>query len=80
MRGVAAHSPEKILINILDPNRDIQPGHQAYTCALTSGEQLYGTIASENASGIILRSPDGQQHRVLRRDIRALEGLHISMM
>jgi putative membrane-bound dehydrogenase-like protein len=80
LRTVAAHSAEKILINILDPNLDIQPGYHAYTCTLTTGEQLFGLIASENASSITFKLADASLRPVLRTEIEALHSNDISLM
>ncbi|MCB1226913.1 MAG: c-type cytochrome, partial [Verrucomicrobiales bacterium] len=80
LRTVAAHPAEKILINILDPNLDIQPGYHAYTCTLRSGEQLFGLIASENATSITFKLPDASLRPVLRTEIQALQSTNASLM
>ncbi|MEM7392149.1 MAG: PVC-type heme-binding CxxCH protein, partial [Verrucomicrobiota bacterium] len=80
LKTVAAHSAEKLMINILDPNLDIQPGFHAYQCTLKNGEQLFGIIASETATGITLKLVDGSSKVLLRRDIARLRNLNISLM
>ncbi|MEN3942832.1 PVC-type heme-binding CxxCH protein [Prosthecobacter sp. SYSU 5D2] len=80
LRTVGAHPAEKILVNILDPNLDIQPGFHAYTCTLNSGEQLFGLIASESASSVNFKMPDGSSRNILRQDITTLRSLGISLM
>lgn len=77
---VAAHPAEKILVNILDPNRDIQPGYHAYTGALASGEQIFGLVAGESASSITFRLPDGSSRSLLRKDVSSLKSLGVSLM
>ena len=66
--------------NILDPNLDIQPGYHAYTCTLSTGEQLFGLIASENATSITFKLPDASLRPVLRGEIAALQSTGISLM
>jgi putative membrane-bound dehydrogenase-like protein len=80
LRTVGAHPAEKILVNILDPNLDIQPGFHAYTCTLNSGEQLFGLIASESASSVNFKMPDGSSRNILRQDITTLRSLGVSLM
>jgi putative heme-binding domain-containing protein len=80
LRSVIEHSPEKLLVNILDPNADIQPGYQAYNCAVSSGEEFYGVIAAETGNSLVFRLADGSTRRVLRGDIVELEGGRVSLM
>ncbi len=80
MITVASHPPEKLLINIIDPNVDIQPGYHAYNCRLKSGEQLFGLLASESASSITMKLPDGSPRVILRSDIADLHSTGVSLM
>ena len=77
---VADHPPEKLLTNILDPNRDIQPGYHAYHCELKTGEQLFGLIAGENATGFTLKQIDGSGRTVRRADVVSLKSAGVSLM
>ena len=77
---VVEHEPYKLLVNILDPSRDIQPGYQAYYCRLKTGEQLFGLLASETTSGIVIRQIDGSERSVLRSDIESLRNANVSLM
>ena len=80
LRTVAAHPKEKLLANILDPNLDIQPGYHAYNCELEDGENLFGLIASENATSITMKLPGAILRTILRSDIYLLESTTLSMM
>jgi putative heme-binding domain-containing protein len=80
LRTVSQHPPEKILANILDPNLDIQPGYHAYNCELEDGEQLFGIIASENATSITLKIAGGISRVLLRSDIYSMESTSMSFM
>lgn len=80
LSSVVDHPEEKILTNILNPNVDIQPGYQAYSCRLKSGGDLFGLIASETAHSITMKMPDGSERIVLRKDIAALSATGISLM
>ena len=78
--SVAGHPPEKILINILDPNADVQPGFYAYLCRLNDGVEIYGLLAVETANSITFKQIDGTTRAVLRKDIAALESTGASLM
>ena len=80
LRSVIAHEPARLLAEILDPNADVQPGYHAYNCRLQSGEELYGIIASETATSLTIKFPDGTLRTVLRSDIAALEDSNRSLM
>ncbi|MDA7922192.1 HEAT repeat domain-containing protein [Verrucomicrobiales bacterium] len=77
---VTDHPAEKLLANIIDPNLDIQPGYHAYNCQLKNGEQLFGLIAGETASGIIIKQLDGTTRNLLRTDIASLASANVSLM
>ena len=78
--SVVGHAPEKLLGSILDPSADIQPGYSAYTCTLNTGEQLYGLLASETASSVVMKLPDGTKRTVLRNQIKTLQSQNLSLM
>ena len=78
--SVAAHPPEKLLVNILDPSADVQPGYYAYQCRLTDGTEVFGLIATETANSITFKLPDGTARAVLRKDIATLQSTRASLM
>ena len=80
LASVVQHPPEKLLISILDPNADIQPGFNAYTCTLNTGEQLYGLLSAETANSVTLRLLDGSRRTVLRNQIATLQSQNQSLM
>ena len=80
LRSVVEHPPEKLLVNILDPSSDVQPGFFAYQCVLKNGEELYGIIVSETGNSIIMKLPDGKTRPVVREQIESLRGSNLSLM
>ena len=77
---VINHSAEKLLINILDPNVDIQPGYQMVNCLLQSDEILTGIIANETANSITIKRENGTSQVVSRLEVEELRMSKISMM
>ena len=74
------HPPEKLLVNILDPNADVQPGFHAFQATLTGGEELYGIIAAETGNSVLLKLADGSVRTLLRSQIESLRGSDLSLM
>ncbi len=72
--------PESILVNILDPNREVAPQFQAYTFEMHSGEFLVGLIASENATEVNLRMPGGLERKFSRKSVKGMKGMGGSLM
>jgi putative heme-binding domain-containing protein len=69
---VLEHSPERLLTNILDPNADIQPGYQGYTCVLTTGEVVTGLLAAETGESVTITLADGTSRSIARNEIEEL--------
>ena len=80
MATVVEHSNEKLLVNILDPNVDIQPGFQAYNVLLESGEVLTGLLAGETANSVSIKSAKGITQTISRLEIERLRNSNISLM
>ena len=77
---VINHPKEKLLRNILDPNVDIQPGYQAYTCLLDSGEILSGLLAGETSVSLSIKPAGGELRTITRAEIEKLQNLNVSFM
>jgi len=77
---VIEHSNEKLLTNILDPNADIQPGYQAYTVLLDTGEILSGLLFSETANSVTIKQASGLTRTISRDEIERLQNSNVSLM
>lgn len=80
LASVVEHPPEKLLINILDPNIDVQPGFYAYFCQFADGTELYGLMTSETGTSVTFKLLDGSTRGVLRKDIKSLRSANVSLM
>ncbi len=80
LANIRAWSPEQILINTLDPNREVVPNFLAYTVETRDGKTVYGMIAEESAASLTLTRPDGVSETLLRRDIAKITGSGLSLM
>jgi len=71
---------DSVLLNILDPNREVKPQFLNYVLVTTSGQVLTGMITAETANGVTIRKPDGGEETVLRPQIEELRSTGQSYM
>src|SRR5581483_2701380 len=69
---------ESVLLNILDPNREVKPQYLSYVVALDNGRTVTGMITAETATGITLRRLDGVSETFLRANIEDLRSTGMS--
>ena len=73
-------NPDQVLINILDPNREVAPNFFNYLIETKDGRTIDGLIAEETATSVTLKRAGGVQESVLRRDIAQLTSSSLSLM
>jgi putative heme-binding domain-containing protein len=69
LTGFAVHPKDKILAEVLDPNRSVEGNFRQYTVATTDGQVLAGLLASETRTAIELVDSEAKRHVVLRENI-----------
>src|SRR5262249_10565416 len=74
-QGMAA-----VLLNILDPNREVKPQFMSYVLVTDAGRILTGMITAETANSITIRRADGTTQTVLRIHIDELRSTGLSFM
>ena len=74
-RGLAA-----VMLNILDPNREVKPVFLAYVLITADGKSVTGMIQEETANSMTIRRPDGTSVVVQRSDIEELSSTGLSFM
>ena len=79
LNGMGAHGRAALLAQIIDPNREVDPSYWQWNVTTKSGDTLAGVIASENASAITLRGPNGDVE-VKKEDIVSRENTRLSPM
>jgi putative heme-binding domain-containing protein len=80
MGTVKASGKETILINILDPNREVAPRFLNYSVDTISGESVSGIIAGDSPSNLTLRGPNGVETSVARTQIARMQASSQSLM
>lgn len=80
LASVKSNGKEKMLISLLDPNREVAPNYLNYLVETKDGESLLGLIVSENAASVTLRRPNGDDAVVLRSNIGHIQSSGQSLM
>jgi putative heme-binding domain-containing protein len=72
--------PEAILLNMLDPNREVNPLYVNYVAVLDDGRTLTGMIVEETATSITLKRGDNASDTIPRAEIESLTSTGKSIM
>jgi putative membrane-bound dehydrogenase-like protein len=73
-------SPQQLLIDILDPSREVDPRYLNYQVIDRAGRSFTGLIAAETASSITLRRAEKAEDTLLRSQIDTVEATTKSLM
>ncbi len=71
---------EAILLNVMDPNREVNPQFVNYILQTEDGRTLTGIIAAETATSVTLRRAENQTDTILRVNIAILQSTGLSIM
>ena len=71
---------EKLLTNILDPNREVNPNYVSYLVETKDGESLSGLVVNENSNRVTLRMAGGAESVIARANISSLQSQGKSLM
>jgi len=80
LSAIGQGGPEKILVNVLDPNREVNPQYESYTVESTDWETYSGIISAETATGVTLTRANGIADTVLRVNIESIASDRRSLM
>jgi putative membrane-bound dehydrogenase-like protein len=80
LTSVASRPKELVLLDVLDPSRQLAPGYMGYTLVTTEGQILSGLLAGETSAGVSLRLGEGVESTVARERIETLAATGKSLM
>jgi putative heme-binding domain-containing protein len=80
LAGTRNGGKEKLLVNILDPNREVPPNYFGYVIETREGDNCAGLVVNETASSVTLRQPLGIEVVVLRSQIAKMQASKLSLM
>jgi putative heme-binding domain-containing protein len=77
---VKSGGKEKMLVDILDPNREVAPQFQAYEVELKDGDSLVGLIVNQTDTSLTVRQAFGKEDVVLLTNIKQKKSQNQSLM
>ena len=80
LSGVAAHTKEHLLIDILDPSRSVEGNFRLYSVEMKNGRVRMGMLTSETKTTIELVDTEAKKHVIERDDIDSLVASKKSLM
>jgi len=80
LKGIRNRGLAALMLNVLDPNREVKPQFQAYVIATEDGRITTGMIQAENANSLAVRRADGTSVVLQRNQIEQLRGTGVSFM
>ena len=80
LAGIADRGLDAVMLNVLDPNREVKPRFLSYVAATIDGRIVTGMITAETANSITLQRSDATTVTLLRADIEELNSTGLSFM
>ncbi len=71
---------EKMLLNLLDPNREVAPQFRAYEVETKDEESFIGLVANETATTVTMHQAFGKENVIQRSQIKKLKSQENSLM
>jgi putative membrane-bound dehydrogenase-like protein len=80
LMAIRDHGKEAVMLNILDPNREVKPQYLSYVVRLDSGRTVTGMITAETATSLTVRRLDNVSETFLRANVEDLRSTGLSFM
>jgi putative membrane-bound dehydrogenase-like protein len=80
LAAMQSRGAEAILVNVLDPNREVNGQYVEYVVDTKDGRTISGLLSSETSAAVTLLKPGGQKETVARNEIEKLRGTGQSLM
>ena len=80
LAALAAKTPQFLLQEILDPNRNVDSRYVSYVAISENGQTLNGLLVAETSSSITLQGPEDRRTTLLRTEIDELVTANKSLM
>jgi putative heme-binding domain-containing protein len=77
---VKSTGKEKMLVNILDPNREVRPDFASYLVETKDDESYIGLVVNETGAAVTLRQAYGKEDVIRRANIRKMQSSSQSLM
>jgi putative membrane-bound dehydrogenase-like protein len=71
---------EKLLLNFIDPNKEVAPQYLTFNLETKDGESYSGLIVSDTTAGVTLRQAFGKEDVIARANIKSMRSPGQSLM
>ncbi|HEY2572489.1 MAG TPA: c-type cytochrome, partial [Verrucomicrobiaceae bacterium] len=78
--GIGARGAERLLEDILDPNRAVDPAFRLHLVKMKNGELMSGLLRREQDNTLIFADAAAQEHAVKKEDIESDQTSEFSLM
>jgi putative heme-binding domain-containing protein len=69
LTGMAVHTKEHLLIDIIDPSRNVEGNYRQYMVETKAGQVISGLLASESKTAIEVIDVEAKKHSLQREDV-----------
>jgi putative heme-binding domain-containing protein len=73
LESVVGGGKAKLLVHLIDPNREVAPQFAAYLAELKNGTVLSGIVVSDTTTEVVIREPLGKETRLSRVQLTRLQ-------
>jgi putative heme-binding domain-containing protein len=80
LAALRTKTAEALLIDVLDPSREVDPRYLAYNVRTKRGLTLTGIVSADTATSMTLKRGEAAEDTVLRNQIEAVESTGKSLM
>lgn len=80
LSGISSRPAEALLIDLLDPSRQVAPDYVTYEAVTTDGEASIGLLASETETRVTLRHAGAPDQTIARNRLQSLKPTGKSLM
>jgi putative heme-binding domain-containing protein len=80
LAAMQARGAEAVLLNLIDPSREVNPQFVEYVVQTKSGRTTSGLLASETAGAVTLKRAGGESETVPRTEIKRMKSTGLSIM
>ncbi|MSU61831.1 MAG: c-type cytochrome [Pedosphaera sp.] len=80
LSGINSRPADVLLVDLLDPSRQITPDHVTYEALKSNGETVSGLLASETETRVILRHAGAPDETIPRSELKSLRATAKSLM
>jgi putative membrane-bound dehydrogenase-like protein len=80
LASAAANGPARLLVSIVDPNREVAPNFISWTAEPVDGEPVSGLLVRESDTSVTLRQPGGVDRTFSRSALKSFKADDRSLM